>query len=188
VRPAGEQPACYAKASARRLQLPKVYASVELLNMAHEQAEQPTGKFFPAGYIPLLKNHVKGQTGSAIANPFTGKIIAAKDSKATVTAQSTTKLYMAALLMILKGQKGEDELFATVGKEASMEPFNADSRIKDDIPHRPTSRLTHISTSAPLPRRTASGKCWPKRTNNWLRRVKRSRREAVPLKMYLLSY
>lgn len=159
VRPKGELPSIYANNGAAKLLIhrmlncshqPKVYVTPALLEISHKQAEQPTGKFFPAGYIPRLKDHPKGQTGSAIANPITGKIVSARDSKATVTAQSTTKLYMAALLMILKGPKGENELFETVGKQPSMDAFNADSRIKEDPDqsHKPLNPFINIGALA----------------------------------------
>ncbi|HEY4541761.1 MAG TPA: glutaminase, partial [Noviherbaspirillum sp.] len=128
---------------------PKTYVTSALLDKAHQQAEQPAGKFFPAGYIPALKNYPKGKTGSAVANPFTGEVIAARDSTMTVTAQSTTKLYMAALLMMLEGPKGENELFRTVGKQPSDEAFNADSRIPDKAQsHKPLNTYINIGAMA----------------------------------------
>lgn len=157
VRPGGEAPRCHTNAAAHRGRLarligptgPHVYASEQLLQMAHCQSDQPTGKFFPANYIPALADYPKGLSGSAIANPHTGAVIGARDSKATVTAQSTTKLYMAALLMMLERGEGEAELFATVGRQASDDAFNADSRMQDpEHAHLPLNPFINIGALA----------------------------------------
>jgi glutaminase len=175
VRPDGEQPlsraAAFGAQQASKLRRaadhlrpkdgPKTYVTPQLLEQMHAQAEQPTGKFWPADYIPLLDNQKQKQRGSAIANPHTGELICARDAHGKVTAQSTTKVYQAIHLIMLMGAKGEDELFKTVGAQPSEEAFNADSRLPDE-PHKPLNPFINIgalaTTNRVYEKLTAEGK------------------------------
>lgn len=125
---------------------PPVYVTAELLEQLLKNTKKPVQQFFPARYIEPLQNYVPGLTGAAIAAPHTGEIIAAGDSRVAVSAQSTTKMFLAAMLMM---RGGTNELFATVGGLPSDDAFNAATfmpGMRDE--HKPRNPYINIGAMA----------------------------------------
>lgn len=87
----------------------------------------------PAGYIPALAGVDPQRLGVAVATAD-GAVWAAGDSAVPFTIQSISKVFT---LMVALADRGEEELFARIGKEPTGDPFNSIVRLETDSPKKP---------------------------------------------------